>query len=152
MKTIKTFEAFQAKINESANLKYDEIMNMLQGMDTESLISLGDDLIGLGDDEVQDEDYDDDDFGFESPFCKPCEGTGCEECDGSGMKRNSVVNNDYKDRSMYNPYYGENAGESEEWHETKNDLSRDEILDWISNKYERFGITEAELLDVIDTY
>ena len=38
---------------------------------------------------------DDDDFGFESPFCKPCEGTGCEECDGSGMKRNPVVNNDY---------------------------------------------------------
>lgn len=108
MKTIKTFEAFHAKINESANLKYDEIMNMLQGMDTESLISLGDDLIGLGDDEVQD--YDDDD------------------------------------------YDGENAGESQEWHETKNDLSRDEILDWISNKYERFGITEAELLDVIDTY
>jgi len=107
MKTIKTFEAFSAKINESEsfNLKYDEIMNMLQGMETESLISLGDDLIGLGDDEVQDEDYDD-----------------------------------------------ENAPESEEWHETKNDLSRDEILDWISNKYERFGITEAELLDVIDTY
>ena len=38
-----------------------------------------------------DDDDDDDDFGFESPFCKPCEGTGCEECDGSGMKRNSVV-------------------------------------------------------------
>ena len=105
MKTIKTFEAFSAKINESANLKYDEIMNMLQTMETESLISLGDDLIGLGDDEVQDEDYD-----------------------------------------------GENAPESEKWHETKNDLSRDEILDWISDKYERFGITEAELLDVIDTY
>ena len=54
-----------------------------------------------------DDDDDDDDFGFESPFCKPCEGTGCEECDGSGMKRNPVVNNDYKDRSMYNPYYDE---------------------------------------------
>jgi len=33
---------------------------------------------------------DDDDFGFESPFCKSCKGTGCEECDGSGMKRNSI--------------------------------------------------------------
>jgi hypothetical protein len=33
---------------------------------------------------------DDDDFGFESSFCKGCEGTGCEECDGSGMKRNSI--------------------------------------------------------------
>jgi len=33
---------------------------------------------------------DDDDFEFESPFCKSCEGTGCEECDGSGMKRNSI--------------------------------------------------------------
>jgi hypothetical protein len=105
MKTIKTFEAFHAKINESADLTKDEIMNMLQGMETESLISLGDDLIGLGDDEVQDEDYDD-----------------------------------------------ESTGESEEWHETKNDLSRDEILDWISDKYERFGITDAELMDVIETY
>ena len=37
-----------------------------------------------------DEFYDDDDFGFESPFCKSCKGTGCEECDGSGMKRNSI--------------------------------------------------------------
>jgi hypothetical protein len=36
------------------------------------------------------QDDDDDDFGFESPFCKPCEGKGCEECDGSGMKRNSI--------------------------------------------------------------
>ena len=34
--------------------------------------------------------YDDDDFGFDSPFCKGCKGTGCEECDGSGMKRNSI--------------------------------------------------------------
>ena len=33
---------------------------------------------------------DDDDFGFDSPFCKGCKGTGCEECDGSGMKRNSI--------------------------------------------------------------
>ena len=57
-----------------------------------------------------DDDDDDDDFGFESPFCKPCEGTGCEECDGSGMKRNSVVNNEYKDRSMYDPYYDEQGG------------------------------------------
>jgi hypothetical protein len=107
MKTIKTFEAFSAKINESEsfNLKYDEIMNILQGMETESLISLGDDLIGLSDDEVQDEDYDD-----------------------------------------------ENAPESEEWKETKNDLSRDEILHWICNKYERFGITEADLKQVIETY
>lgn len=32
----------------------------------------------------------DDDFGFDSPFCKGCKGTGCEECDGSGMKRNSI--------------------------------------------------------------
>jgi DnaJ-class molecular chaperone len=32
--------------------------------------------------------YDDDDFGFESPFCKSCKGTGCEECDGSGEIEN----------------------------------------------------------------
>ena len=36
------------------------------------------------------DDDDNDDFGFESPFCKSCKGTGCEECDGSGMKRNSI--------------------------------------------------------------
>jgi hypothetical protein len=41
-------------------------------------------------DEFVDNDDDDDDFGFESPFCKSCKGTGCEECDGSGMKRNSI--------------------------------------------------------------
>ena len=35
-------------------------------------------------------DDDNDDFGFESPFCKSCKGTGCEECDGSGMGRNSI--------------------------------------------------------------
>ena len=34
--------------------------------------------------------YDDEDFGFESPFCKSCTGTGCKECDESGMKRNSI--------------------------------------------------------------
>lgn len=117
MKTIKTFEAFSAKINESANLTKDEIMNMLQGMSRESLISLGDDLIGLSDDEVQDEDYDDD-------------------------------GDDFVDQIDFL----ENAPESEEWHEKKNDLSRDEILDWISDKYERFGITEADLMDVIETY
>ena len=36
------------------------------------------------------DDDDNDDFGFESPFCKSCKGTGCEECDGSGMGRNSI--------------------------------------------------------------
>ena len=45
-------------------------------------------------DEDEDEDdsdeFYDDDFGFDSPFCKGCKGTGCEECDGSGMKRNSI--------------------------------------------------------------
>jgi len=41
-------------------------------------------------DEFADNDDDDDDFGFESPFCKSCKGTGCEECDGSGMERNSI--------------------------------------------------------------
>jgi hypothetical protein len=41
-------------------------------------------------DEFVDNDDDDDDFGFESSFCKSCKGTGCEECDGSGMKRNSI--------------------------------------------------------------
>ena len=35
-------------------------------------------------------DDDNDDFGFESPFCKSCKGTGCGECDGSGMERNSI--------------------------------------------------------------
>lgn len=41
-------------------------------------------------DEDDSDGFDDDDFGFDSPFCKGCKGTGCEECDGSGMKRNSI--------------------------------------------------------------
>ena len=36
------------------------------------------------------DDDDNDDFGFESPFCKSCKVTGCKECDGSGMERNSI--------------------------------------------------------------
>jgi hypothetical protein len=36
------------------------------------------------------DDDDNDDFVFESPFCKSCKGTGCKECDGSGMERNSI--------------------------------------------------------------
>ena len=46
----------------------------------------------VNDEEEDDSDefYDDDDFGFESPFCKSCKGTGCKECDGSGMERNSI--------------------------------------------------------------
>jgi hypothetical protein len=86
------------------------------------------------------EDEDDDDFGFESPFCKPCEGTGCEECDGSGMKRNPVVNNDYKDRSMHNPYYDEDdneeledldesKSESEEYYKLFKDKAEDFVCD-----------------------
>jgi hypothetical protein len=43
------------------------------------------------DDEFMDDDYD---FGFESPSCPSCRGNGCEECDGSGMKRNSIFKND----------------------------------------------------------
>jgi len=35
-------------------------------------------------------DYSNRDYDFESPFCKSCEGTGCEECDESGMKRNPI--------------------------------------------------------------
>ena len=46
------------------------------------------------------DDEDDYDFGFESPSCPSCKGNGCEECDGSGMKRNSVVNND-DDEELY---------------------------------------------------
>ena len=90
---------------------------------------------------------DDDDFGFESPFCKPCEGKGCEECDGSGMKRNSIFpdsekvdDDDYKDRSMYSPYYSdgdhdktrrfeESNSESEEYYKLFKDKSEDFICD-----------------------
>jgi hypothetical protein len=42
--------------------------------------------------------------------------------------------------------------EGDEWHDTKNDLDKDEILDWVSDKFARNGITKPELLDVIETY
>ena len=42
-------------------------------------------------DESDDDDYD---WGFESPWCPSCKGSGCEECDGSGMKRNSIFKNE----------------------------------------------------------
>jgi len=35
------------------------------------------------------------DFGFESPYCKSCEGKGCEECNGSGMKINKIGSDEY---------------------------------------------------------
>ena len=45
------------------------------------------------DDDIEDYGFDveDNDFGFESPTCPKCKGQGCEDCDGSGMKRNSVT-------------------------------------------------------------
>jgi hypothetical protein len=82
-------------------------------MDEEYYVSLGEqlDMIGDGEDDlehgtfedddsdmvlVSPEDYDDEDydFGFESPSCPSCKGNGCEECNGSGMKRNSIFKND----------------------------------------------------------
>jgi hypothetical protein len=36
------------------------------------------------------------------------------------MKRNSVVNNDYKDRSMYNPYYDEEEVDEDDNDELEN--------------------------------
>ena len=89
----------------------------------------------------------DDDFGFESPFCKPCDGKGCEECDGSGMKRNSIFpdsekddDDNYKDRSMYSPYYSdgdhdktrrfeESNSESEDYYKLFKDKAEDFICD-----------------------
>ena len=37
-----------------------------------------------------------DDFGFESPWCPSCEGKGCEECGGSGMKRNPIEKKEFR--------------------------------------------------------
>ena len=44
----------------------------------------------MDEEEDDSDEFYDDDFGFDSPFCKGCKGTGCKECDGSGMKRNSI--------------------------------------------------------------
>ena len=59
------------------------------------------DLLGDIKDDMGKDDEEEFDFGFESPFCKSCEGRGCEECDGSGMKRNSVGSSrrDYKNNT-----------------------------------------------------
>ena len=76
-----------------------DLENGTVNLDSSEYISLGRDMNlnknkfdydinGLFDDD--DDETEDDDFGFESPFCKSCEGTGCEECDGSGMKRNQI--------------------------------------------------------------
>jgi hypothetical protein len=58
-------------------------------------------LMGDIKDDMGKDDEEEFDFGFESPFCKSCEGRGCEECDGSGMKRNSVGSSrrDYKNNT-----------------------------------------------------
>jgi len=66
--------------------------------DDEYYVSLGEqlDMIGDGEDDLEHGTFEDDDydFGFESPSCPSCKGNGCEECNGSGMKRNSIFKND----------------------------------------------------------
>jgi len=67
----------------SQNLdQYEYDIDELEDFSTDGLYS--------DNDETEYDETEDDDFGFESPFCKSCEGTGCEECDGSGMKRNQI--------------------------------------------------------------
>jgi hypothetical protein len=64
---------------------------------------------------------DDYDFGFESPSCPSCKGNGCEECDGSGMKRNSVVNNDENE-----PYIDLTDDEDDDIHQIHRKMSSDD--------------------------
>lgn len=51
--------------------------------------------------------HDDDDFGFESPFCPKCNGNGCKECSGSGMKRNPVTKEKDVDESYWSNIFGD---------------------------------------------
>ena len=67
------------------------------------------------------DDEDDYDFGFESPSCPSCKGNGCEECDGSGMKRNSVVNNDENE-----PYIDLTDDEDDDIHQIHRKMSSDD--------------------------
>ena len=73
---------------------------------------------GISEQFDDEEDYD---FGFESPSCPSCKGNGCEECDGSGMKRNSVVNNDENE-----PYIDLTDDEDDDIHQIHRKMSSDD--------------------------
>jgi len=85
-------------------------------------------------------DEDDHDFGFESPFCQSCKGNGCEECYGSGMKRNSIFPDSKdegkgksinpNDTSNYRRYMGDGTHDSY-MKEKKESYSDSELDNWL---------------------
>lgn len=70
-------------------------------------------------------DDEDDDFGFESPHCPECHGRGCEECDGSGMKRNSIFPEDEKETVFSRMRRGAGDVEDIDWEELTEGLDED---------------------------
>lgn len=68
---------------------------------------------------------DEDDFGFESPSCSSCMGNGCEECDGSGMKRNSIFKNDELVFNLGDGIFDDEDDIDDEWEEIDTDLQEE---------------------------
>lgn len=68
------------------------------------------------------EDSDDDDFGFESSFCVNCKGRGCEECNGSGMRRNSIMDTGERETGVMRLRRGKGDIEDIDWEEVDEDI------------------------------
>ena len=131
-------------------MSIEDIENLLRGDDDENDYR---DLSAHNPYYGDDDETEDGDFGFESPFCKSCEGTGCEECDGSGMKRNHIglgedVCEDCGDtyeRELDEKLYG---NQSRIDRNKNNRIDREDFE--MLRKESKVYFTESEIIDIIE--